>query len=242
MKPGVLILSLLLVASAVFAQNQNDPVFERLAKTERFAFGGIGRAGTISQGEVDYKEILVRPSAQKDFLKLLKEGNPQAQCYALVGLSALDPKIFAKVSASYLKSQAPVATMSGCIAGKEAQSEIVKNIEAGAWTPGKNAVTAPVLEKADSLIIPQFEVNEMPVEEALAKLQELTKKIDPEKTGISFVIDPSVNKKGLELVSLHLRSVPVRDIALYIATLSGLELKTGGNSIVLVNSKDSTTP
>ena len=49
---------------------------QTLSSIHDFAFGGIGVAGTTSEGEVAFREIYDRPSAKDDFLKLLISGNP----------------------------------------------------------------------------------------------------------------------------------------------------------------------
>ena len=66
-----------------------DPL-QTLSSIHDFAFGGIGVAGTTSEGEVAFRQIYNRPSATDDFLKLLNSGNSQAKCYALVALRSLN--------------------------------------------------------------------------------------------------------------------------------------------------------
>ena len=79
-----------------------DPL-QTLSSIHDFAFGGIGVAGTTSEGEVAFREIYNRPSATADFLKLLNSGNPQAKCYALVALRSLDPQIYFSKIEKYIK-------------------------------------------------------------------------------------------------------------------------------------------
>jgi hypothetical protein len=49
-----------------------DPL-QTLSSIHDFAFGGIGVAGTTSEGEVVFREIYNRPSAKEDFLKALDQ-------------------------------------------------------------------------------------------------------------------------------------------------------------------------
>jgi hypothetical protein len=105
------IISTALLAAAIAASGQpSDSTFERIAKVDRFAFGGIGYAGITSQGEKDYKLILSRPSAVADFERLLSVGNPQAKSYALVGIHALNPNRFKELSRSLHDSKEEVLT------------------------------------------------------------------------------------------------------------------------------------
>ena len=67
---------------------------DQLRSVAYFAFGGVGVAGTTSQGEVAFRQILQGPAANEKFLRLLETGNPQGKCYALVGLRATDMKRF----------------------------------------------------------------------------------------------------------------------------------------------------
>jgi hypothetical protein len=110
-----------------------DSIFNRLAKVDQFAFGPTGYAGVISQGEKDYKSVLSRQSAMADFEKLYLVGNPQAKCYALVGLHKLNPSRFKELSESLRNSRGEVVRQSGCIVYHESFAAILKRIEAGQY-------------------------------------------------------------------------------------------------------------
>jgi hypothetical protein len=114
-----IITALLLAAAAAQSGGSSDSTFERLAKVDRFAFGGIGYAGVISQGEKDYKVIFSRPSAMADFERLLLVGNSQAKGYALVGIRALGPSRFKELSHSMRDSKEGLLTEKGCIVSHE---------------------------------------------------------------------------------------------------------------------------
>jgi len=130
MKIWILAVSLMFVSFA-HAADSVDPVMDRLAKAERFAFGGTGYAGIISQGEKDYRVILSRPSAEADFEKLLGVGNPQGKSYALVGIRALDPTRFKQISGPLRDSTEEVVTQSGCIVYHELLGVVLLRITAG---------------------------------------------------------------------------------------------------------------
>ena len=137
MRPFVIVVAGLISVAAAHAESPVDTTLERLAKIDRFAFGGIGYAGITSQGEKDYKIILSRQSALDDFEKLLVIGNPQAKCYALVGIGALNPKRFQELSPSFRSSKDEVVTQSGCLEWRESFSKVLKRIEAGEYSRGK---------------------------------------------------------------------------------------------------------
>jgi len=136
-KMRLLILAVLLGTATSQSGGPSDSTFERLAKVERFAFGGIGYAGVISQGEKDYKVILSRPSAMMDFERLLSVGNPQAKGYALVGIRALDLSRFKELSHSLRDSKEELSTERGCIVSHESLRTVLNPIEAGEYSKGK---------------------------------------------------------------------------------------------------------
>ena len=130
MRTWILTVSLILVSLA-HAGDSVDSVLDRLAKVDRFAFGGTGFAGVTSKGETDYRLILSRPSAEADFEKLFAVGNPQGKSYALVGIRALDPSRFKKVSGPLRDSTEEVVTQSGCIIYHESLGVVLRRITAG---------------------------------------------------------------------------------------------------------------
>src|SRR6266545_4211002 len=131
MKPWTITILLILFVSIAQAASSYDSTFYRLAKVDRFAFGGTGYAGTISEGEKDYKEILSRPTALKDFERLYEVGNLQAKCYALVGIRTLKQKKFEELSEPLRGEKIEVITQRGCIVMHEPLGKIVKVIAAG---------------------------------------------------------------------------------------------------------------
>jgi len=132
-----MVVVVLMSAASAWAGQPVDSTFERLAKVDRFAFGGIGYAGITSQGEKDYNVILARPSALADFERLVSVGNPQAKCYALFGIRALSPNRFKELSRTLRESKTEVVTQSGCIESKEPLGTVLKDIEAGDYSPRK---------------------------------------------------------------------------------------------------------
>jgi hypothetical protein len=115
------------------AQDTLSPAMERLAKTERFAFGGVGIAGVTSPGEKDFRVIVSQPPeiALDRFEKLYATGNAQAQAYALAGIRKLDPKRFKQLLGSVKNSNKPIVTMAGCIVDRQTFGAVAREIESG---------------------------------------------------------------------------------------------------------------
>lgn len=106
---------------------------DQLRSISYFAFVGVGIAGTTSAGETAFQQALAAESAEADFESLLKSGNPQGKCYALVGLRALDVKLFEAKVAAFEREQTPVNTMGGCIAAILPMNAVAASIRAGRY-------------------------------------------------------------------------------------------------------------
>jgi len=105
--------------------------FKQLASIHDFAFGGIGYAGTTSEGEILFKEIYTSDSAEKQFRDLLKTGNIQAKCYALVALRNLNPKFYKSQIDQFKKSKKSVSTIGGCMIMVLPMYSVSANIDKG---------------------------------------------------------------------------------------------------------------
>lgn len=123
--------ALLLTVAVAQTTGPFEAAFNRLAKVEYFAFGGIGYAGQISQGQKDYELILSRRSALADFEQLYAAGDPQAKAYALVGIRRINAERFKQLAQPLRDSQEKVVTMGGCIISVETFASVIRNIESG---------------------------------------------------------------------------------------------------------------
>src|SRR3954471_36404 len=111
-----------------------DALLNRMAKVDMFACGGVGFGSATSEGEKDYRTLLSRPSAEADFERLFAVGNPQAKCYALVGLRQMNPKRSEALATSLQSSGIAVHVMRGCVMSKDPMSQIIKSIRAGIYS------------------------------------------------------------------------------------------------------------
>lgn len=134
----LIVFAVVLSATVALAGEATDPTFDRLAKVDIFAFGGIGYAGMTSPGEKDYRLIFSRTSAEADFERLFLVGNAQARAYALVGLRALDQKRFTQISQSLRDSPVEVITESGCIVEHQSLGALLKRIASGEFSQYSN--------------------------------------------------------------------------------------------------------
>jgi hypothetical protein len=100
-----------------------------LRKTGSFALGGVGVAGTMSQGESALREVLSHDDAVARLESALPGSSPAGQLYALLGLRVRDRDAYKKALAAYGQRDATVETMRGCMLQKESFRDLVKQIE-----------------------------------------------------------------------------------------------------------------
>jgi len=105
-------ISLLLAAWPLGGWAGTADAWQQVATAKYFAFGGIGFAGITTESEIGFRAILASGTAASDFRRLLKSGNPQGRCYALVGLRLTDRPAFEEEIDAFLKVQTPVETAS----------------------------------------------------------------------------------------------------------------------------------
>ena len=121
--PSVCFLALLNSASAAGSG------YETVKSAEQFAIGGVGVTGVISAEELALRYIRDGPDAEKQLHKLLREGTPSGQMYALFGLRQLRIADYAELAQPYHQSSQPVKVISGCTIHTDATSEVVRWID-----------------------------------------------------------------------------------------------------------------
>ena len=100
----------------------------KLKKIGIYAFGGIGIAGTLSEGEKLYSAVISQDGAKSDFLDIAKNGTIEAKMYAMHGLAKIAPAEFARLRPSFDEKD-EVKSMSGCIIWATSTGEILDGIE-----------------------------------------------------------------------------------------------------------------
>lgn len=120
---------------AMAPQPSVESAIHRLSTVPIFAIGGVGFAGSTSQGEKDFLVVLGDTHAMQNFEDLYQHGNAQARAYALLGIYSIDPAQFHALSSPMSKSTEKVKTMSGCIMSTKTFGAIVREIGAGGFHP-----------------------------------------------------------------------------------------------------------
>ena len=105
-------------------------------------------------------------------------------------------------------------------------------------SPAKPAQPSPVpagktpLEKAKTIIIPHLALKDAKLSEVVEFLTKKSKQLDPEKTGVTLVLDRS-QELGATRITLDLKNVPLGVALKYITDLAGTGLREEENTIVI---------
>ena len=102
-----------------------------LRKTGSFALGGVGVAGTMSEGERALREVLKQSDAVSRLESLLPEASAAGQLYALLGLRTRDRNAYQKALLKYGARDDSVQTIRGCILQHESFAALINQIDHG---------------------------------------------------------------------------------------------------------------
>jgi hypothetical protein len=111
--------------------NREDP-FRLLITTRMFVYERVGGGGNISSHSKAFQTLLKQSDARELFLDLLDRGNDAAKLYALCGFCELeDAKVFRDRIAPFLKSEAELNSLYGCMLQSSSVRAIAKGIASG---------------------------------------------------------------------------------------------------------------
>jgi hypothetical protein len=135
---AALFLTIVGVPAAEADEKKADPdvaptPYEALTATTTFAIGGVGFAGTTSEAEKDFRELLKEPDAVAKCQKLLTDATPEGQMYGLLGLKLKDETAFLAALPKYKGSKTALREMCGCIMGTITVGELAARIEKGTY-------------------------------------------------------------------------------------------------------------
>ena len=126
--------------------------YEGLAQIKEFAFGGVGIAGTRSEGEKYFTVVMSSTNALRLFRQAIATGSNEAKLYALVGIQHLDPTGYATASKAMLQNNPEVTTISGCIVTKVKAATVIDRIAKGAYA---DYIAGPIPSKDPTLTRPK---------------------------------------------------------------------------------------
>ena len=131
-------LTITLVASVLTAQlgvllaavSENSAARD-LAAAKSFAFGGIGVARLMSEGQRNLRAVLERPDASQQLQAALAHATPAGELYILVGLRRCDRAAYQKISSSLPVPNDNVEVAPGCMISREPFRRLLSEIQDG---------------------------------------------------------------------------------------------------------------
>jgi hypothetical protein len=130
--------AIVLIASIVLAQfgvslavaSQNSAAGD-LAAAKMFAFGGVGAAGIMSEGERNLRAVLGQSDASQQLQAAFAQATPAGKLYILVGLRRCDPAAYQRVIDSVARPNDEVEIARGCMITREPFRQLLSQIRDG---------------------------------------------------------------------------------------------------------------
>ncbi len=98
---------------------------------DKFAFGGIGVAGSMSKGERALRAILDEPDAAIQLERMLPHATDAGRLYILVGLRMRDRSAYKRAFDSYSQHDGTVETVQGCMISRKSFQALMREIDRG---------------------------------------------------------------------------------------------------------------
>ena len=128
----------MLIAEIVFAQlglsaatSSGNSAAGDVAAAKSLAFGGVGVAGLMSEGERNLRAVLEQPDASQQLQASLAQATPAGKLYILVGLRRCDRGAYQKVFDSLSRPNDDVEVVRGCMISKEPFRQVLSQIQDG---------------------------------------------------------------------------------------------------------------
>jgi hypothetical protein len=124
---GVALLHLEIMATT----SSEDSAVRNLAAAKSLAFGGVGVAGLMSEGERNLRAVLERPDASQQLQAALTRATPAGKLYILVGLRRCDRVAYQKIFDSLARPNDDVEVVRGCMVSKEPCRQALSQVQDG---------------------------------------------------------------------------------------------------------------
>ena len=116
---------------AISAVNSENSAVRDLAAAKSLAFGGVGVAGLMSEGERNLRSVLDQPDASQQLQAALAHATPAGKLYILVGLRRCDRNAYQKIFDSLGRSNDDVEVVRGCMVSKEPFRQALSQVQDG---------------------------------------------------------------------------------------------------------------
>ena len=118
-------------ADISLAATSDNSAVRDLAAAKSFAFGGVGVAGLMSEGERNLRAVVERPDASQQLQAALSHATPAGELYILVGLRRRDRAAYQKIFASLARPNGDVEVARGCMISREPFRQLLSQIQDG---------------------------------------------------------------------------------------------------------------
>jgi uncharacterized protein with GYD domain len=128
----ILITGVVLMQSGVLAATSSENSAARdLAAAKSFAFGGVGVAGLMSEGERNLRAVLEAHDPSQQLKAALAHATPAGELYILVGLRRCDHAAYQKIFSSLPRLDDDVQVARGCMISREPFRQLLSQIQDG---------------------------------------------------------------------------------------------------------------
>src|SRR5215470_2568393 len=134
MKTGIIILIGGIVLSQIdisAATSSENSATRGVAAAKSLAFGGVGVAGLMSEGERNLRAVLEQSDASQQLQAALAHATPAGKLYILVGLRRCDRAAYQKVFDSLARPSDEVEIARGCMVSREPFRQLLSEIQDG---------------------------------------------------------------------------------------------------------------
>ena|SRR3982751_217398 len=129
---AALIAGIALVQCRVSASSESANSAARDAAAAKcFAFGGVGAAGLMSEGERKLRAVLARPAASQQLQAALVHATLAGELYILVGLRHCDRAAYQKIISSLPRPNDDVEVARGCMISREPFRQLLSQVHDG---------------------------------------------------------------------------------------------------------------
>ena len=115
----------------VSAPTSSNSAARDVAAAKSLAFGGVGVAGLMSEGERNLRAVLQQSDASQQLQAALAHATPAGKLYILVGLRRCDHAAYQKVFDSLARPNDDVEVVRGCMISKEPFRQVLLQVQDG---------------------------------------------------------------------------------------------------------------
>jgi hypothetical protein len=113
------------------ATSSENSAARDVAAAKSLAFGGVGVAGLMSEGELNLRAVLEQSDASQQLQAALAHATPPGTLYILVGLRRCDRAAYQKVFDSLSPPNDDVEVVRGCMISKEPFRQVLSQVQDG---------------------------------------------------------------------------------------------------------------